>query len=96
MARFVPAANMAELAERDAKPARIDLAERIAQRAPSKAPRGTGRYARSVQVFDDDRGIGVETLDPAGHMVESGSINNPAYAPLRSTAKDMARRFDPK
>ena len=55
----------------------------------------TGHYADSLRVFDDDRGIGGETTDIAGHIIEWGSENTDPQAPLRTGAMG-AGRFEPK
>lgn len=50
---------------------------------------GTGAYARSV-FADDNRLL---TTDPAGHIIEWGSINNPPYAPLRRAVETVGASF---
>lgn len=89
--RFV--ANRAFEAELKRSPAyKAEMALRAkagAEAARRIAPRGsTGDYAESIQV-DDNR---VLTDDPAGHLVEWGSVNNPAYAPLRKGAEATGAR----
>lgn len=50
------------------------------------APRGqSGEYHESLEV-DDDGSVG--TTDPFGHLVEWGSVNNRAYAPIRQGVRD--------
>ena len=53
----------------------------------------TGGYARSLRVFDDQRGVGAETTDFAGHIIEWGSSRQSPQAPLRHAA-DAAGRFE--
>lgn len=96
MSRFVPSPDAAASAQRDLVDALRKASGEMAQRAAVKVPRRTGRYARSLRVFNDDRGIGVESTDVAGHIIESGSVNNPAYAPLRQAASETASRFEPR
>lgn len=96
MSRFVPAANIEDLAAEDVAPQLLDTAEAIAGRASDTAPVGTGRYSRSLRATEDDRGVVAESVDPFGHLVESGSINNQPYSPLRRAAADVAKRFEPK
>lgn len=63
---------------------RRHAARAAAGAARAIAPVGrTGDYQDSI----DDREYGdevvVESTDPFAHLVEFGSVNNPAYAPLR-------------
>lgn len=67
-------------------------ARAIKQNAEAIAPHGSGTYADSIEA-DDSR---VWTTDPAGHIVEFGSINNPAYAPLRRGARAAGLRLEDK
>lgn len=93
--RFIPAPNIDALIQEDAKPLLREKAVEIAARAVGHAPERTGRYRRSIRVSSDGRGVAVEAMDPMAHVVESGSVNNPPYAPLRRAAKDVADRFEP-
>ncbi len=95
MSRFAPSKDFHALAQRDAKDARRELAERIVDRAGDLAPEHTGHYVDSLHVIQDGDRVVAATDDVAGHMVESGSVNNPAYSPLRRAASDVAARFDP-
>lgn len=96
MSRFVPAANIEDLAAQDVAPQLLATASEIAQRAAGNVPKRTGRYSRSLRAVRDDRGVVAESTDPFGHLVESGSINNPPYSPLRRAAADVAKRFEPQ
>lgn len=96
MSKFVPASNIDELALDDVTPQLLDTAGEIAKRASENAPKRSGRYSRSLQAAKDDRGVVAESTDPFGHLVESGSINNQPYSPLRRAAADVAKRFEPK
>lgn len=95
MNRFQTAPNFDEVAGRAARPALKEAAAKIAERARQVAPIGTGHYMDSIRVEVDDRGVVIESTDVAGHIVESGSVNNPAYSPLRRAGADVAKRFDP-
>ena len=57
--------------------------------AESIAPRGsTGDYRKSIVVTEHEDGrVTFGSTDFAGHLVEWGSKNNPAYAVLRRAAK---------
>lgn len=50
----------------------------------------TGYYARHVRVI----GNSVVSTDPFGHLVEFGSVNNVAYAPLRRGVLAAGLRLD--
>ena len=47
-------------------------------------------------MFDDDRGVGAETTDFAGHIIEYGSINNAAQSPIRKAASEAGKKFEPR
>lgn len=68
-----------------------DGAKSIADNAAAVAPIGTGHLQRSYKSTPGRRtptGVVATayTDDVAGHMAEWGSVNNPAYAPLRRGA----------
>lgn len=66
----------------------------VEQVAPTGA---TGNYADSIEVNElPDGSIVVATTDFAGHIVEWGSVNNPAYAPLRRGVRAAGARLDEK
>lgn len=50
----------------------------------------TGYYARHIRVI----GNSVVSTDPFGHLVEFGSVNNIAYAPLRRGVLAAGLRLD--
>ena len=50
----------------------------------------TGYYARHIRVIDHS----VVSTDPFGHLVEFGSVNNIAYAPLRRGVLAAGLRLD--
>lgn len=66
------------------------LAEDVAQNARDVAPVHTGAYRDSIKT----EGSVVYSDDPFGHLVEFGSVNNPAYAPLRRGAEAAGLRID--
>lgn len=55
--------------------------EQIKANVEAIAPVGSsGQYHESIR-SDDDGSVG--TIDPFGHLVEWGSVNNSPYAPIR-------------
>lgn len=82
--------------QQDFVDALADAGEEVASQAKAAAPVVTGYYKRSIWV---DRGpfqVTVGSHDPFGHMVEWGSINNPAYAPIRRGVLAAGLRLDEK
>ncbi len=71
--------------------ARKAVAEQVVREAEAVAPEGSGRYKRSLQAVVDGAEVRAESSDPAAHLVEFGSINNEAYAPLRRGAERVGR-----
>jgi hypothetical protein len=70
--------------------------KQAAAEARSIAPVVTGAYKRSIWA---DRGtfeVTVGSHDPFGHMIEWGSINNEAYAPIRRGVLAAGLRLDEK
>lgn len=47
----------------------------------------SGHYADSFVIEDTPDGTAVGNTDVAGHLIEFGSVNNPAHAPLRRGAR---------
>ena len=72
---------------------RAGVAAGIIRDARGDVHTDTGGYARSLRVFDDQRGVGAETTDFAGHIIEWGSSRQSPQAPLRHAA-DAAGRFE--
>lgn len=75
----------------------VEQATKAVKRNVSQsAPRATGYYARRIVsgvVPTDDGWVGrVGSEDPFWHLVEFGSVNNPAYAPLRRGLEKTLRR----
>lgn len=95
MDRFVPAPNLNEVVSAAATPEFLDVAENITKVAARIAPVDKGYYRNSFQTFDDDRGIGAETVDYAGHIIEWGSENTRPHGTVRSAASEVGD-FEPK
>ena len=95
MSGFVPDRNMVAIVEDASTDGLMAVAELVVERAQARAPYRTGAYRRSLQTAQTRGRVRVETTDPFGHLVEWGSVNNPAYAPLRAGAADVGR-FEPE
>lgn len=65
-------------------------ARELATAVRAVAPDETGYYRRRIRVI----GNSVVATDPFGHLVEFGSVNNPAYAPLRRGTLAVGLRLD--
>lgn len=72
----------------------LPFAKQGANVARSEAPRGTGAYQRSLGAVRTEQGAAITTTDPFWHLIEFGSINNPAYSPLTLAARQIGR-FEP-
>lgn len=58
-------------------------------------PRGaSGQAHRSIRVDRQGDQVRVGSVDPFWHLIEWGSVNNPAYAPLRRGARAAGLRLD--
>lgn len=66
------------------------ITQSVANNARTFAPKGTGYYVRHLHARDNT----VYTDDFAGHLIEWGSKNNPAYAPLRRGVRAAGLRLD--
>ena len=93
MSRFVPAANLDVVLDHATHDDRLKVAEHMAIDARHNVNPNTGHYAEEVQTFDDDRGVGVDAHDVAGHIIEWGSSRQSPQAPIRRAA-DAAGRFE--
>ena len=93
MSRFQPAPNLDAILADATKVERAGVAAGIIRDARRSVHTDTGGYARSLRVFDDQRGVGAETTDFAGHIIEWGSSRQSPQAPLRHAA-DAAGRFE--
>lgn len=94
MSRFVAAPNMADVVEAASTEGLLEVADEVARRAALRAPYKTGHYRSSLRAVEERGKVRAETTDRFGHLVEWGSRNNPAYAPLRSAGADVGR-FEP-
>ncbi len=95
MSRFVPSPIFDPVAQEAARAHRMRLAEEIVAGARRSNNDDTGHYDRSLHTFDDKRGIGAQTDDVGGHVIEYGSIHHEPQAPMRTAAAN-AGRFDPR
>lgn len=58
-------------------------------------PRGrSGQAHQSIRVERHGDEVRVGSVDPFWHLIEWGSVNNPAYAPLRTGARAVGLRLD--
>lgn len=66
-----------------------DTAGRVVRHAIMIAPDGGPHrgYRETLRVGEQDGTVTAESTDPFAHIVEFGSINNPAYAPLRRAVR---------
>lgn len=83
------------LGEREFVEALKQSAAPLASSVRSAMPVGsTGRAKESVKVVSGGRAsVAVAITDPFGHLIEWGSIKNPAYAPLRRGARNAGFRL---
>lgn len=95
MSKFVPAPNFDTLVAEASQPGFVETAGEVVKVARRTVNRDTGGYAKSLRTVVDERGVVAETTDYAGHIIEWGSINNRAQAPIRTGASD-AGKFDPR
>lgn len=94
MSHFEPAANLDAVVTEASTEGLLEVAGEVVERAATKAPYRTGYYRSSLRATQTRSEVRAETTDPFGHLVEWGSVNNSAYAPLRSAAADVGR-FEP-
>lgn len=74
----------------------MEHAKGLADTVKSKAPVATGDYVRSIRALRTLTSVTVGTNDFAGHIVEWGSINSPAYAPIRRGVLAAGLRLEEK
>lgn len=96
MSRFIKNPHLASDLRRmpGLNDAKRKAAHEIKRNTEAAAPHGTGDYGDSIQVFEEGDHIGVETTDPFWHLIEFGSVHNPAYAPLRRGARAAGVRLE--
>jgi hypothetical protein len=68
------------------------ITEVVAEAVRMLAPHKTGYYERRVRAV----GTKIRTLDVFWHLVEYGSKNSPAYAPLRRGIRAAGLHFRPR
>lgn len=91
--KFIPNPQMADQLRGD--PEFQQMQAKVAREIASSAGRvmasvGAGRVARSIYAEN-----GTVVLPFPAHLVEFGSVNNPAYAPLRRGTIAAGYRFQP-
>lgn len=98
MKRFRPNRNAeAELRrERRFMPALRDAGENVKRHAEAMSPRGTSArgVATRFRVVEDGDRVRVINDDAFYHLVEFGSVNNAAYAPMRRGVRAAGLRLD--
>lgn len=96
MSRWIPnAAAEAELRRDPGIHAQVVSAARSAERiARVSAPRTSGSYAGSIFVDNDGERVVLASNDPGAVWIEVGSVNNPAFAPLRRGVRAAGLRLD--
>lgn len=77
-----------------------NLMNQAKNNAPIGKPKGrahgpSGYYMRRFQVRKYRNGYRVVNVDPFAHLVEWGSVNNPAYAPIRRAVRTSGLRYVP-
>lgn len=94
MRAFVPNANFDLMADDEVRANLTRLMEPVRQQVVAVAPVHTRRYARSIVVVEIDGRVYLGSTDPFAHLVEWGSVNNPAYAPLRRGVQNAGMRLE--
>lgn len=74
--------------------ARRNLAEAIVERAKGFAPVLTGRFRDSLEVLEDGDVIAAGSKDHDANVIENGSVDTPAFAPLRRGARSLGVRVE--
>jgi len=91
--QFVPDPNLEQNLRdmSEMRRARLAVADQVVAAAEATAPERSGRYKRSLRAVSSGAEVRAESDDPAAHLIEFGSINNEAYAPLRRGAERVGR-----
>jgi hypothetical protein len=92
---FIPSPNIDGVLAAAIEADLVKAGRTIISNAADVWPNDTGHYDQSLRVKVDERGVVVQTDDPAGHIIEWGSARHQPQAPLRTAAAD-AGRFEPK
>jgi hypothetical protein len=94
--RFVPNPKFQQEIERQVeyRAEMVKDGEIVLHEAKAIAPVHTGAYRESLSVLIAGPKVYVRTTDFAGHMVEWGSQNNVAYAPIRRAVLAAGLRLD--
>lgn len=71
----------------------LEIANEAADIARDTAPVESGRYRDSIEVEAEGTVVKLLTTSRIGHLIEWGSINNPAHATLRNAAAEVADKF---
>ena len=81
------------------RPAQVKLLEVVAREIVDIgeviAPEGTGYYKTQFQARPFRRWWRAQNNDPFAHLVEWGSVNNRAYAPMRTAIRAAGVAFKP-
>jgi hypothetical protein len=99
VSRFVPNRQFeAELRkEIEYRQALDQAAESVSDAASTFADQADAPWMRrqsdTIVVVSDDEEVAVVNTDYAGHLMEFGSRNNPAYAPLRRAVRAAGLRL---
>ena len=98
--RFEENPNFAREIERELefRNGKVRIGEQVVQTAKQLSPVRTGAYRDSLQVKALGPQVWVTATDFKGHWIEWGSINNPAFAPIRKAviASGLRLREVPK
>lgn len=70
------------------------IAHDVAEHVKSFAPEGTGAFHDSIDSDSDGEQTVVRSTDFAAHLIEFGSVNNPAYAPFRRAIATVGLRYE--
>jgi len=70
------------------------VTETAASAVRNEAPAKTGTYKRKIRTFSDGTRTGIAAHDIASHLIEFGSVKNPAYAPMRRGVRAAGLRLD--
>lgn len=95
MSRFIPGPSLDEIAEAAAHAKLLEVAESGAWESGLMIRDDSGHYRRTIEVFDDGRGVGWQSGDAGAVAIEYGAIQAPAQAPIRRGATKVGK-FKPR